>query len=122
MDFTPHIQFSNTDSWLKLLCHQQIFGHWTPSESRKGSDPFQAKLSFKSCHLCALSLITSVIKEKKEGRADLLNLLHQWPLPSRERCSGSEIAAGKAHTLLFTQPLQLWASRTSPDKRAQHSL
>lgn len=95
---------------------------WSPSESRKGSDPLQAKLSFKRCHLCALSLIISVIKEEKEGRADLLNLLHQWPLPSRERCSGSEIAAGKTYTLLFTQLLQLWASRTSPDKRAQHYL
>lgn len=95
---------------------------WTPSESKKGSDPLQAKVSFKSCHLFALSLITLVIKEEKEGRADLLNLLHQWPLPSRERGSGSEIAAGKAHTLLFIQPLQLWSSRTSPDKRAQHSL
>lgn len=95
---------------------------WTPSESRKCSDPLQAKLSCKRSHLCAPSLITLVIKQQKEGRADLLNLLHQWPLPSKEGCSGSEIAAGKAHTLLFIQPLQLWASRTSPDKRAQHYL
>lgn len=123
MDFTPHIQLSNKVSWLKLLCHQQTCGHSVePSESRKGSDRLQAKLSCQRCHLRALSLITLVIKQQKDGRADLLNLLHQWPLPSREGCSGSEISAGKAHTLLFIQPLQLWASRTSPDKRAQHYL
>lgn len=49
MDFTPHTLFSQ----LKLLCHQQTFGHSPriPSESRKESNPLQAKLIFKRTNL-----------------------------------------------------------------------
>lgn len=120
MDFTPHTLFSQ----LKLLCHQQTFGHSPriPSESRKESNPLQAKLIFKRpnlyyvLHHCEFDHLGFQAVGRRNSR--LLKLLHQWPLTSSKGCCGTEIATCKASTLLFIQ-LFLGFQNPTPDKGAQ---